>query len=346
MANDSDKTDKGSERRVDPDADGQIGPAGTEFYVGHRPQVTWAWDLSERGLDFVRGIDARYYEHVAKSQGALLDSDDRQYAAAALRVAYGQGLETLVAFIAAALQAPQCVVGWMLAYRNGDLSNVAADVTHIPPVIEYLAPPVDRDPLALLASETLAQTGWSANKQKRLAEAFAEAWGRWCREYLDKVEAAEYNSLKHGTRARLGGFSLMIGMEHIPGESAPAESMRTVGASEFGSTFFVAEHLNGVHHQYPRRTSKNWNPVALAHGLQLIAMSIQNIVSFLRIVNSDDPSECPFAAPSNMESFGLPWQSTGGIKFMNLDRTVASDDIIRWTKEEVIRHLRQRRPSD
>jgi len=96
--------------------------------VNTRPQVAWAWDLAERNLEFLRGIDVGYFEHVARTEGPILESDRSQYAAAAIRVVYGQALETFFALVAAAAQAPSCVVGWMLSYRNDELQSVITDL--------------------------------------------------------------------------------------------------------------------------------------------------------------------------------------------------------------------------
>jgi hypothetical protein len=95
----------------------------TTFFVHEREQAAWAWDLAQRNLEFLRGIDVRYFLHIAEMEGQLLETESNRYAAASIRVAYGQRLETLFALISAAIQAPACVVGWMLAYRNDELEE-------------------------------------------------------------------------------------------------------------------------------------------------------------------------------------------------------------------------------
>ena len=49
-------------------------------------------------------------------------------------------------------------------------------------------------------------------------------------------------------------------------------------ASEFGSTFAVPVKLEGRLHQTSRTVSRNWLPVAMVHGLHIMAASITNIV--------------------------------------------------------------------
>ena len=91
------------------------------------------WDMEtygERTLEFVRGIDPTYFDHIASIHGELLEGDEKQYAATALRIAYTQGLETLFALIGAVVQAPYCVAGWVLKYTNKDLYELVKKYTY------------------------------------------------------------------------------------------------------------------------------------------------------------------------------------------------------------------------
>jgi len=60
----------------------------------------------------------------------LLDGEYKIDAAIALRMAYSQGLETLFAFLGAAVQAPDCVVGYLLRYENRDLNSLIDKIRH------------------------------------------------------------------------------------------------------------------------------------------------------------------------------------------------------------------------
>ena len=72
-----------------------------KHYVGRRPQVTWRAEMDQQNLSFLRGIDAHYFGHIADTHMLLLETESKHYAAAAIRVAYGQALETLMALIGA-----------------------------------------------------------------------------------------------------------------------------------------------------------------------------------------------------------------------------------------------------
>jgi len=310
-------------------------PQGTAFFVGSRPQVIWAWDLEDRNLTFLRGIDAGYFTHIANSQAELLGGESRHFAAAALRVAYGQALETLFAVAAAAPQAPHCAVGWMLSYRNQELVDVVRCTANGRPAVPR-DPSVADPSLDALATSVMNATQWEQGKRDRLARGFARMWRRWASEFLDERATGEYNSFKHGMRASLGGFTLAIGLEEEPGVPAPQDAMRAVGGSTFGSTFYYGEQLGRRLHQFPRRTMRNWSPTGMANGLTLLAMSIQNIVSYLRIVGGDQPGTCRFESPVDPDAFDEPWKESIGVTYASMDVVVREDQIQPLTRDEVI----------
>ena len=94
----------------------------TPFIVGERPHVFVNDTIANRR--FLEGIDADYWTYQAAAHADRLDAEEReqrQRAAAALRVAYSQGVETLLALIGAFLQVPRYPLGWLVRYNNADL---------------------------------------------------------------------------------------------------------------------------------------------------------------------------------------------------------------------------------
>jgi hypothetical protein len=69
----------------------------------------WAEDVKEKSLDYLNRIDPRYFEFLATTQIQMLEGDNQQYAAMALRTTYGHALETLFALLCATVQAPKCL---------------------------------------------------------------------------------------------------------------------------------------------------------------------------------------------------------------------------------------------
>lgn len=311
-------------------------------YVGRRPQVTWRAEMDQQNLSFLRGIDAHYFGHIADTHALLLETKSKHYAAAAIRVAYGQALETLMALIGATLQAPGCPSGWMVSYQNNELRQVVEDLVS-PEGLSHTTWDLGREPLHRLAGAVLEPAGWPDDVLDHRAALFGRAWTRWCHEFLDETFKAEYNAMKHGTRAQLGGFSLSIGLETTPGSAADPSSMRTLGASEFGCTFAVPVKLIGRLHQTSRTVSRNWSPLAMVYGLHLMAASITNILSFLRIRLGDDPTTCPIEFFPDDSIFERIWVRPSVHTMSGFEYAVAREHVTAWTSEEVDADLRDRR---
>lgn len=88
---------------------------GVPFVVNETPFVCWDWDLQEKNPDFLRGIDARFYQYVVGSNIEHLNGEHKHRAALSIRLAYSQALETLFALLGALVQAPACPLGWLLS---------------------------------------------------------------------------------------------------------------------------------------------------------------------------------------------------------------------------------------
>jgi hypothetical protein len=230
----------------------------------------------------------------------------------------------------------------MLSYRNDELLDVVRGMTSGTEGLKR-DPSVTDPSLEGLAESVMSATPYGPGKRERLAAGFGRLWRRCASEFLDEVATSEYNSFKHGMRASLGGFTLSIGPETEFGVAAPPEAMRPLAGSVFGSAFYRVENLDGRLHHFPRRTTRNWSPDGMVYGLQLIAMSIQDIVSYLRIIGGDDPARCRFDTPLTSESFELPWQQPVGVTSSSIDTVVRKDDIKLLSRDEVVKLLAQTR---
>ena len=133
--------------------------------------------------------------------------------------------------------------------------------------------------------------------------------------------------MKHGLRVRPGGFSLAFGPEDVPGVPAPPEKMSYLGGSDFGSSFFYSAGIgNEIDKRNPthfrlKRHSLNWDPEGLSHGLNLISMSLNNILAFLKVVNGIDAESVKLIYPDNESYFEAPWRpsysiGSSGIHFL------------------------------
>ncbi|MBI4232065.1 hypothetical protein HY605_02435 [Candidatus Peregrinibacteria bacterium] len=309
----------------------------SKFAVDEAPFCVWEWDLHERNLAFINSIDPAYFAYLANTHGQCLETDaQKQHAALSLRTAYSHGLETLFALLFSAIQAPDCVIGWLHKYDVGDLRSLIKKVQTWQPILSNLE-------IKPITWETISDTIHIAlsledkEKEKRVKSHFATAWRRFGSDLSDDKSGLEYNSIKHGFRARAGGFRVAIGIEDTPGVPAPPERMRSLGGSEFGSSFFIPEKIsdNKLHFRV-RRHSRNWNPENFIYRLHLISLSLQNILSFLKVINGVDAATVKFSCPSDETHFEEPWRSMAGVTSMGMDTIIMAGHIMPFSKDEIL----------
>ena len=305
-----------------------------KFVVDDTPHACWEWNLQGRNLEFLRGVDASYYAYVADANAEHLDDEEhRQKAALAIRIAYSQALETLFALIGAFVQAPECVIGWLLVYKNHELTSLVEKLSRHQEVRTALKVKPTWDNIS---RSVHAYLGHDDEKKEWIATGFARAWARFAGEFLNEKQSAEYNSAKHGLRTRLGGFTLAVGIEDIPGQLAQPEAMKTVGGSMFGTSFHTVEKLADKVNFRAKRMSRNWIPENLINGLHLLAMSIGNVVSALRVTNGEEPGTCMFHNPDRPEGFDAPWRLSCGVNDMNMDLILTKEQVKPCSKQEIL----------
>lgn len=304
------------------------------FVVDETPHACWEWNLSKRNLEFLRGLDPSYFTYVADTNVEHLEGEHKQKAALALRIAYSQALETLFALLGALVQAPECVFGWLLAYTNRDLDKLIEKLASGVPVRSRLTGALTWDNLSGMVHQHLP---YDEEKKAWVTKGFAEAWARFAGEFLNKKIASEYNSVKHGFRARMGGFVLRVGPEDVPGQLARPEVMRTVGGSTFGTSFYSIEKLGeGKTNFRARQNSRNWIPDNLANALYLLAMSIGNVASALRVLNGDPPDQCEFKNPDAPDQFDAAWRLSPGVTDCSFDLTLVPEQVQPRSGKEIL----------
>jgi hypothetical protein len=250
-----------------------------------------------------------------------------------MRLAYSQGLEVLFSLLFASIQAPNCVVGWLLNYKNVDLTNVMKKF---------------RDYHEILHSFTVTIRGWDALVELLFSEfdkeqkesvmprikGFAQLWEQFAQDFLDSKFSDEYNSLKHGLRVHMGGFHLMEGIYPNNGVPSGIEEMETLAYSKFGSTFFVSERIERTPNFVIHTQSRNWDPENYYHALKLISLSLKNILAFLKKVNGNkEPQE--YLIPNDEEFFRKPWL-VGSKMSLGCKSRVPTQKIPLLSKEDIL----------
>ena len=181
------------------------------FSVGDASYCVWGWDLQDRNLRFLDGIDAEYFIYVAETHLGHIQGDRAQLASVALRAAYHLSLETFFSLVGAAVQAPDCVVGWMLKAQTAQIKQVVEALRRrtMPFPMKW-----KHDSTAFgfaeIAESALQRASWAQNKDDQTVKRFGMLWNRLADDFLDQNMSAEYNSIKHGFRARTPVGSVLV----------------------------------------------------------------------------------------------------------------------------------------
>lgn len=309
------------------------------FAVNDEPYCLWEVDLERRVRSFLDGIDVDFFKYTLQTH---LENEDEKRALIAIRLSLHHATETMFSLLGSFIQAPDCPYAWMAKCSNGDLRKFTERVNRSDPklISKLNIPLVSWHSVGTVVFATYKP---GTERQSNTIECFANLWAALTGELNNQTYIDEYNSLKHGFRVRPGGFSLVAGVEHEYGIPPPAAEMKTIGKSDFGATFLKIESLSSVKgtcHIRSRQTSVNWSleRIILLH--QLVHMSINNVVSALKIVNQYKPSECMFLRPENDSDFIEPWKHRPGVTSMNFDHEFDQNLLPLFTRAELLAKLR------
>jgi hypothetical protein len=301
--------------------------------TGNRTTVFWGENLQFQNLNYLTNLDPGYFQFVADicadqlDDPAKLDKPSRQRAAMMLRIVHGQGVESLMALFGALAQSPRFPVGWMLRYSLQDLEEVVgaiSDENQFPSLLRV-------KPVTWTSISTLVHNELPDEDQKSsMTEKFAAFWNGLAREFLSEAFRDEYNSIKHGFRVMPGGFSASIGPPKPAGAPpSPPEEMTSLAKSEFGSFFLKAVAIDGVgkHHRGVSTRLRNWDPEALMADLHLIACSLTNVISCLRILSGFKPQELKFSFPDSDAAFVVRRRMLNEVETLGMGPGVLASDV-------------------
>jgi len=310
------------------------------FKVYNRPYCLWGVDLHKRNLEAINDIDSEYFDYLANLYCNQLESEFKQKAAMAIRTAYCHAFETLFSLLIATLQAPHCIYAWMLKYKLGDIANIIKQVRYRNKFNDYLSPAYS---IKILSWEDFSMMIHLVHLKKDnndMAKKFGELWEKLSIDFLDENVRTEYNSIKHGCRAKPGGFSISVGIENFPEEVVPKDKMKFMGGSRFGSSFFIPQEIKGNisgrdHNFKTRKILLNWNVDSVVQRLQLISYSIHNIKSFLTNLNNANVKEITFNCPDSFECFEKVWKGNPGIINGSFDFNIDDTKITKKTYKDI-----------
>lgn len=309
------------------------------FSVNEEPFCVWDVSLKDRNLEFLKQFDPTYFEYLANTAvDDLDDSKHKKHAAVLMRQGLYHGLETLFSMLGALIQSPDCVYGWVLRCNPGDVRKVVERVSQEDTTLprKLVLKEVSWEELS---NFIFAHSNPDQGEVKRNADNFCRLWQRLAAHYLNEDNLAEYNGIKHGFRVKPGGFGLRIGIQSALGVPAQPEDMQTIGHSEFGSSFLSLEKVptdEKSNRSYrSRKRSLNWSAEQVALLLQLVSMSLSNVVSALKIVNGVSPSDVEFVRPVEKDAFERPWQLTPGVTSFTMDYELDPTNFEKTTKQQL-----------
>ena len=285
------------------------------FVIDETPYCIWRSELDRRNLEFIQQIDPQYFDYIAKTHAAFLDENEQQHAAISLRTEYYHSLETLFALICATVQAPTCIFGWLLKYQYRELHSVVQKIHEGKPVMSRLnADIVSWDSIASTINIFKSE---DANTDKEFQMSFGKLWHRFATDFLNDTIISEYNSIKHGMRVKAGGFALPFIIKANVDDPKSSEVTRQVGGNTFGSSFYISTILPSGKDKKANfivdHVSLNWHPENLIHALHLVSMSINNVISYLKLQYGVAPHEAEFVVPTDASYFDKPWAVVGSM---------------------------------
>ena len=321
------------------------------FVVNDEPYSLWDPDPATRTKQFLDSIDPGFFTYLAESHADNLNSvEHKRRVATATRMAYLHGIETLMTLVGAAVQAPQAPYAWVWLAKTDLLRSVVERITKGDSTLHTELTQWDRTWEGLakrVFSRCTQENGWP-----QTAESFGKAWRILAGEFLDEMNQLEYNSLKHGFRIQASGVKIAFGLEHQYGVAPPPEEMKYLGGSDTGSTFYAIERAGpdvpGTRSKRSRRRTVNWEPEPMLRGLQLIDVSIRNIVSLMRIANGAQPSTIQFLRLEGVEDLAALLDDSISVRTSSFDTYVDDSLIPATTKKQLLEELAQafKKPDD
>jgi len=284
------------------------------FVINDRPACMWGFDLPDQNHEFLSSIDPAYFNQAVAAQLPLLETENRQNAALAIRTTYAHALETLFALLCAAVQAPHCPLGWILKYRPGDVPKV---VRKIQEGAELLTRLRFNDGWQGISERIHLFVLEDPEEERRIKRLFGDLWLRLAWDFLDDWGSIEYNSIKHGLRSKASGFALRIARTDEP--AAPVVD----STSEYGSRFFAMKPIREDSVNFSvQRVSRAWAPRALAIRTELIGASLTNVTSFLKVHSGAAMDSVNFEWPDPDNDITGAWVSPGSISSFAAGETI------------------------
>ena len=246
------------------------------FKIGNVPVCFWGNDLKQRNADFIHSIDPNYYAYTARVHRNHLNTESRLLAALALRLNYYQSLETFFTLVGAGLQSPLCLYGWIQKARDKKIQSLLQRINERKETV-YNCLGIENVTWYEIAKRIYQDLDVDANHKLNLIRFFSETWEFFGREYINESSQSEYEELKLGKR--LSKSSDFFGGKQ-GGDSENALFTKFSKIYDIGKNGAIYKN-----NHYSENCNISWYPDFCYSAALMIRDSINNVLSFLKIVN-------------------------------------------------------------
>lgn len=237
------------------------------IFVNEKPFRIWADASLFKSQQFLGRFDASFHFQVAKLLEPEL-AENEAVVSLAIRAQQGMAAEAFFAMLFAVLQAPDTPEAWVLLYRPGDLAEMVKKVdegNEFPVRFELAS-----FDWAGIASALIPANDPALVNGEQVLRKFHTFWEQLASDFSSKFASNEFNSIKHGFRAAAGAPYLKLGETEVPTADHGA-SFPTLARNK-------SEVLMGV-------ASRNWSVSALLAQMEIIAASMKNLISLLKLTH-------------------------------------------------------------
>ncbi|MCL4550816.1 MAG: hypothetical protein M1495_19865 [Bacteroidetes bacterium] len=312
------------------------------FCVDEIPYCIWDGEYQNINSEYIKRVEPHYYEYVAQSNYDIIndseaDKESKQFAAISLRSYYTQAMETLFALIFATLQAPTCIPGWMMKYKNYDLYKLVEKTdNNIPLKIRFTkVENISWNSIIKLIFHYFDEKEIDA--KNIIVKNFTDLLSSFASDYLDKNLHNEYNSVKHGLRAKAGGSVLAIKEVDKEGKPKDNSEWTKILHSDYGSSFYIDEKLlDSKNHFRLKYHSNNWNPEDIFYEINFISLLLHNLLTFLKIFNKIESDSIKYKSVSPEDAFKTPWKNLIGTGNITMDFGFDYKSIKLFSNDEIL----------
>lgn len=204
------------------------------FMVDDKPYAIQGTELKDFEEQYIKDLDPAVWRYTLDKLPTKVE--DMSYLdALELRRSVSQNIETVLALLFAVLQTRYCVTGWLSFYQMSDLRRLIEKV-------ESDQSFHNRFNLTSFSWEDIASVLWPTFTEER-QNLSAKSLKQMADFLNSRVDADEYNALKHGMRLQKSSFSASFAPSDDPTTRPSKEEYIHLGSAKFGSSYLKFERI-------------------------------------------------------------------------------------------------------